>query len=106
MADNRDDSNDKWDVNDDALDAKLGLKKDEPANNFDNDEDLALKEQESADKFMQVDLKKKGSALMAKKNADKKKKKSWRLPERQWNWKQKWKPICRQMNNERWNDRG
>jgi hypothetical protein len=60
MADNRDDRDDKWDVNDNALDAKLGLKKDEPANNFDDDEDLALKEQESADKLMQVDLKKKG----------------------------------------------
>jgi translation initiation factor 3 subunit J len=74
MGDNWDDSDDEWDVDDDALDAKLGLKKDAPSNNFDDEEDEALKEQAAAEKLMQVDLKKKGSALVAKKNADKERK--------------------------------
>jgi acetyl/propionyl-CoA carboxylase alpha subunit len=72
MTDNWDDSDDEWDVDDDALDKKLGLKKDD--NNFDDEEDLALKEQADAEKLMQVDLKKKGSALVAKKNAEKERK--------------------------------
>lgn len=71
MADNWDDSDDDWDVDDDALDAKLGLKKDEPANNWDDEEDLALKEKAAADKAKQESLKKKGSALAAKKQAEK-----------------------------------
>jgi len=73
MADSWDDSDDDdWDVDDDALDAKLGLKKaDEPANNFDDEEDLALKEKEEQDKLNKVALKKKGSALAAKKQAEK-----------------------------------
>lgn len=73
MGDNWDDSDDEWDVDDDALDAKLGLKKD-GGNNFDDEEDLALKEQAAAEKLMQVELKKKGSSLVAKKNADKERK--------------------------------
>ena len=71
MTDNWDDSDDEWDVDDDALDAKLGLKKDEPANDFDDEEDLAVEEKAAADKLSQVELKKKGSALAAKKEADK-----------------------------------
>uniref|UniRef100_A0A7S0Y901 Eukaryotic translation initiation factor 3 30 kDa subunit n=1 Tax=Pseudo-nitzschia delicatissima TaxID=44447 RepID=A0A7S0Y901_9STRA len=73
MADNWDDSDDDdWDVDDDALDAKLGLNKtEEPANNFDDEEDLALKEKEEQERLDQVSLKKKGSALAAKKQAEK-----------------------------------
>ena len=47
MGDNWDDSDDDWDVDDDELDAKLGIKK--PANDFDDEEDLALKEKRAAD---------------------------------------------------------
>ncbi len=73
MADNWDDSDDDdWDVDDDALDAKLGLNKTvEPANNFDDEEDLALKEKEEQERLNQISLKKKGSALAAKKQAEK-----------------------------------
>ena len=69
MTDNWDDSDDEWDVDDDALDAKLGLNK--PSNNFDDEEDLALKEKAAADKARNDDLKKKGNALAAKKAAEK-----------------------------------
>jgi translation initiation factor 3 subunit J len=74
MADNWDDSDDDdWDMDDDALDAKLGLNKksDEPANNFDDEEDLALKEKLAREKLEKISLKKKGSALAAKKQAEK-----------------------------------
>lgn len=71
MADNWDDSDDEWDVDDDALDAKLGIKKEDEAPKFDDEEDLAVKEKEAQDKAMQSDLKKKGSALQAKKQAEK-----------------------------------
>ena len=74
MADNWDDSDDDdWDVDDDALDAKLGLNKkaDEPVNNFDDEEDLALKEKEEQERLDKIALKKKGSALAAKKQAEK-----------------------------------
>ena len=71
MTDNWDDSDDEWDVDDDALDAKLGIKKDEPANNFDDEEDLALKEKAASDKARHDDLKKKGTALAEKKRAEK-----------------------------------
>lgn len=73
MADNWDDSDDDdWDVDDDALDAKLGIKKaDEPANNFDDEEDLALKEKQEQEAANKIALKKKGSALAAKKQAEK-----------------------------------
>jgi translation initiation factor 3 subunit J len=66
MTDNWDDSDDEWDVDDDALDAKLGIKKAEaPA--FDDEEDLSLKEKQATDKASQAELKKKGSAMAAKK---------------------------------------
>lgn len=69
MTDNWDDSDDDWDVDDDAIDAKLGIAK--PAeNNFDDEEDLALKEKAAADKANHEVLKKKGSALAAKKAAE------------------------------------
>jgi len=74
MADNWDDSDDDdWDVDDDALDAKLGLNKkaEEPVNNFDDEEDLALKEKAEQERLNQISLKKKGSALAAKKQAEK-----------------------------------
>ncbi|VEU41261.1 unnamed protein product [Pseudo-nitzschia multistriata] len=74
MADNwDDDSDDDWDVDDDALDAKLGLNKSAPApvNNFDDEEDLALKEKAEQDRLDKINLKKKGSALAAKKQAEK-----------------------------------
>ena len=70
MTDNWDDSDDEWDVDDDALDAKLGLNK-EPENKFDDEEDLALKEKAASDKASRETLKKKGSALAAKKAAEK-----------------------------------
>jgi translation initiation factor 3 subunit J len=68
MTDNWDDSDDEWDVDDDALDAKLGITK---KNDFDDEEDLAVKEKNAADKAEQTELKKKGSALQAKKQAEK-----------------------------------
>lgn len=69
MTDNWDDgSDDEWDVDDDALDAKLGIKKDD---DFDDEEDLALKEKAEQDKANQESLKKKGSALAAKKQEEK-----------------------------------
>lgn len=73
MTDNWDDSDDDWDVDDDALDAKLGLSK--PAeNNFDDEEDLALKEKADADLVSKDALKKKGSALAAKRKAEEERK--------------------------------
>ena len=76
MADNWDDSDDDdWDVDDDALDAKLGLNKTAESaaavNNFDDEEDLALKEKAEQEKLNNVVLKKKGSELAAKKQAEK-----------------------------------
>jgi len=74
MADNWDDSDDDdWDVDDDALDAKLGLNKkdDAPVNNFDDEEDLAVKEKQEQERLNSIALKKKGSALAAKKQAKK-----------------------------------
>jgi translation initiation factor 3 subunit J len=68
MTDNWDDSDDEWDVDDDALDAKLGIKK---KDDFDDEEDLALQEKDEAEKSQQADLKKKGSALQIKKQAEK-----------------------------------
>jgi len=69
MADNWDDSDDEWDVDvDAALDAKLGLKKDLPT--FDDEEDLALKEKAERDRQEHAELKKKGTALAEKKRAE------------------------------------
>lgn len=73
MTDNWDDSDDDWDIDDDALDAKLGISK-PPANNFDDEEDLALVEKRAAEKAKQDELKKKGSALAAKKRAEEERK--------------------------------
>lgn len=70
MADNWDED-DEWDVDDDVLDAKLGIKTEETAGNWDEEEDLALKEKEAQAKEMQADLKKKGSALQAKRAEEK-----------------------------------
>ncbi len=71
MGDNWDDGDDEWDVDDDALDAKLGIKKEEGAGDWDDEEDLAVKEKEAQEKLKHADLKKKGSALQAKKQAEK-----------------------------------
>mmetsp|Transcript_21736 Transcript_21736/g.51320 ORF Transcript_21736/g.51320 Transcript_21736/m.51320 type:complete len:270 (-) Transcript_21736:336-1145(-) len=72
MTDNWDDGSDEeWDIDDDALDAKLGIKKEEETPKFDDEEDMALVEKAAAEKAKQADLKKKGSALAAKKQAEK-----------------------------------
>jgi translation initiation factor 3 subunit J len=77
MTDHWDDDSedDDWDVDDDALDAKLGLKKEQTSTaattNFDDEEDLALKEKAAQDKVNHETLKKKGSALAAKKLVEK-----------------------------------
>lgn len=72
MADNWDDSDDEWDVDDDDLDARLGLKKEEQAApTFDDEEDLAVKERAAAKAAEHETLKKKGTALAAKKAAEK-----------------------------------
>jgi translation initiation factor 3 subunit J len=68
MTDNWDDSDDEWDVDDDALDAKLGLAK--PADKFDDEEDLALKEKAASDMETKDTMKKKGSAFAAKRKED------------------------------------
>ena len=72
MADNWDDD-DEWDADDDdAIDAKLGIKKEESTNaNWEDEEDLAIQQKAAEDKVRQVELKKKGSALQAKKLAEK-----------------------------------
>lgn len=71
MGDNWDDDDD-WDVDDDALDAKLGIKKEEEETpNFDEEEDLTLTQKAADEKAKQENLKKKGSALAAKKQAEK-----------------------------------
>jgi translation initiation factor 3 subunit J len=70
MTDNWDESDDEWDVDDEVLDAKLGLKKQEPENNFDDEEDMAVKEKQDAEKLNQVNLKKKGNAFADKKRAE------------------------------------
>ena len=71
MADNWDESDDEWDVeDDDELDARLNkLNVNEPPA-FDDEEDLAVKEKALADKANHADLKKKGTALAAKKKAE------------------------------------
>lgn len=72
MADTWDGSDDEWDVDDDALDDKLGLKKvKEDLPRFDDEEDLALKDKAEKDKQEYKELKKKGNALAEKKKAEK-----------------------------------
>eukprot|EP00977_Amphora_coffeiformis_P020259 scaffold8028_cov165-Amphora_coffeaeformis.AAC.8 len=74
MGDNWDDgSDDDWDVDDDALDQKLSLAKGAATNAFDDEEDLALKEREAAEKAKQENLKKKGTALQEKKAEEQRK---------------------------------
>lgn len=73
MADNWDDdgSDDDWDVSDDDLDKRLGLKQVEQAlPTFDDEVDLAVHEKAAADKAKQQELKKKGNALQEKKAAE------------------------------------
>ena len=73
MTDNWDDSDDEWDADDDELDARLGLKKVEDAlPSFEGEEDLTLKEKAASEAQQHADLKKKGTALAAKKEAEKK----------------------------------
>jgi translation initiation factor 3 subunit J len=76
MADNWDDgSDDDWDADDDELDARLGLKKVEAAlPTFDDEEDLALKDKEDAEKLSSVELKKKGNAMVSKKKEEQERK--------------------------------
>ena len=67
-----DDDDDDWDADDDELDKRLGLVKvSEPSPVFD-EEDLALKEKREQDERQQSELKKKGTALAAKKALEKK----------------------------------
>lgn len=76
MADNWDDDgdNDDWDVDDDELEKKMddfGLKDGKDIPMFqDDEEDLAIKEKEEAEKAQQASLRKKGNALAAKKQAE------------------------------------
>lgn len=73
MADNWDEdgSDDEWDVDDDALDARLGLKKiGQALPTFDDEEDLALKEKVAAERAQMQDLKKKGNVLAEKRAAE------------------------------------
>ena len=73
MADtwDEDGSDDDWDVSDDDLDARLGLKKVEQAlPTFDDEKDLAIEEKAAADKARQQEMKKKGNALQQKKEAE------------------------------------
>jgi translation initiation factor 3 subunit J len=71
MADNWDDEWDAADDDDDELDKKLGLKKmAENLPTFDDEEDLALKEREEMDRHQTTILKKKGNALLSKKQAE------------------------------------
>lgn len=80
MTDNWDDSDDEWDVDDDALDDRLGLKKvEENLPTFDDEEDLAVKEKAEQVKRDHAELKKKGSALAAKKQAEKEQKEELEL---------------------------
>lgn len=72
MSDNWDDSDDDWDNDDDELDArlnKLGING-AAAPKFDDEEDLAVIEKAKADKLASQELKKKGNALQAKKQAE------------------------------------
>lgn len=70
MADNWDDSDDDWDADDAQLDAKLGQVKNQATANFDDEEDLAVKEKEASEKANQAILKKKGTALASRKQAE------------------------------------
>jgi Translation initiation factor eIF3 subunit len=80
MADNwDDDDNDEWDVDDDELDQKLGIKSTVNTNanatgnstnanaQFDDEEDLAVIEKARLEKASKVELAKKGRALLEKK---------------------------------------
>lgn len=71
MTDNWDDSDDEWDADDDELDKRLGLKKAEEALPTALEEDLTLKEKAELEAQEQVELKKKGTALAAKREAEK-----------------------------------
>eukprot|EP00565_Helicotheca_tamesis_P009218 CAMPEP_0185732938 /NCGR_PEP_ID=MMETSP1171-20130828/17970_1 /TAXON_ID=374046 /ORGANISM="Helicotheca tamensis, Strain CCMP826" /LENGTH=137 /DNA_ID=CAMNT_0028402545 /DNA_START=157 /DNA_END=566 /DNA_ORIENTATION=+ len=74
MADNWDDSDDDWDVgsDDDELDKKLGLKKDDEdeAPNFEEEEDLTITDKARELEVSTAALKKKGKALADKKAAE------------------------------------
>ena len=79
MAENWDDSDDdEWDASDSELDAKLGLNKlsvDNAAPAFDDEEeDLAVKEKERAERASRVVLKNKGNALKMKKELEEQRK--------------------------------
>eukprot|EP00527_Entomoneis_sp_CCMP2396_P006033 CAMPEP_0198142484 /NCGR_PEP_ID=MMETSP1443-20131203/5249_1 /TAXON_ID=186043 /ORGANISM="Entomoneis sp., Strain CCMP2396" /LENGTH=257 /DNA_ID=CAMNT_0043805503 /DNA_START=192 /DNA_END=965 /DNA_ORIENTATION=+ len=72
MTDNWDDSDDEWDANDAELDARLGLKSvEQNLPTFDDEEDLALKDKAANEASQQVEYKKKGTTLAAKKAAEK-----------------------------------
>mmetsp|Transcript_25589 Transcript_25589/g.71508 ORF Transcript_25589/g.71508 Transcript_25589/m.71508 type:complete len:258 (+) Transcript_25589:261-1034(+) len=62
-----DDSDDEWDVDDDILDQRLGLVK----NDEEEEVDLAIQKKKEAAKVQNEELKKKGHALAARKQAEK-----------------------------------
>lgn len=74
MGDNWDDSDDEWDVDDDALDQRLGIAKKEDVPDFADEEDLAVKEKAMVEKANMENLKKKGTALAQKKAEEEKRK--------------------------------
>lgn len=79
MGDNWDDGSDDddWDIDDDDLDARLGLNKKTEAESvpkFDDEVDLAVIEKQKLDKLNSVELKKKGNARSQKKAEEAKRK--------------------------------
>ena len=75
MADNWDDSDDDWDVDDDELDKKLNMAGvGDSLPQFDDEEDLALKEKAAQEQADHAALKKKGNALAEKKRAEQERK--------------------------------
>lgn len=76
MGDNWDDSDDEWDVDDDALDQRLGINNNKGSDvpDFADEEDLAIKEKAAAEKASLENLKKKGTALAQKKAEEQKRK--------------------------------
>jgi len=83
--DNWDDSGDDWDADSDAeidFSSKLNLPKSSAAPAFDDEEDLAVKEQLANKKFEQTALRTKGNALADKKRKEKEQKEELELAKR------------------------
>jgi translation initiation factor 3 subunit J len=69
--DDGNDDDDDWDVDDDALEARLGGLNSSNKPEFDDEEDLAVLERAKAAQETHAELKKKGTALAEKKAAEK-----------------------------------